>query len=132
MPFIEAKIKSLGTAACPPYHLAIVIGGTSAESNLKTVKLASAKYLENLHTSGNEYGRAFRDLEMEAKVLEMTRKMGIGAQFGGKYFCHDVRVIRMPRCGTPAFSRAIPTGSSTRTTPSPGDSSPPFSTAFWG
>ena len=99
MPFIEAKIKSLGTAACPPYHLAIVIGGTSAESNLKTVKLASAKYLENLHTSGNEYGRAFRDLEMEAKVLEMTRKMGIGAQFGGKYFCHDVRVIRMPRHG---------------------------------
>ena len=98
MPFIEAKIKSLGTAACPPYHLAIVIGGTSAESNLKTVKLASAKYLENLHTSGNEYGRAFRDLEMEAKVLEMTRKMGIGAQFGGTYFCHDVRVIRMPRC----------------------------------
>ena len=99
MPFIEAKIKSLGTAACPPYHLAIVIGGTSAETCLKTVKLASAKYLDNLHTSGNEFGRAFRDLEMEQTILEMTRKMGIGAQFGGKYFCHDVRVIRMPRHG---------------------------------
>ncbi|CBK25175.2 uncharacterized protein [Blastocystis hominis] len=99
MPFIEAKIKSLGTAACPPYHLAVVIGGTSAETCLKTVKLASAKYLDNLHTSGNELGRAFRDLEMERTILEMTRKMGIGAQFGGKYFCHDVRVIRMPRHG---------------------------------
>ena len=97
MPFIEAKIKSLGTAACPPYHLAVVIGGTSAETCLKTVKLASAKYLDNLHTSGNELGRAFRDLEMEQTILDMTRKMGIGAQFGGKYFCHDVRVIRMPR-----------------------------------
>ena len=97
MPFIEAKIKSLGTAACPPYHLAVVIGGTSAETCLKTVQLASAKYLDNLHTSGNELGRAFRDLEMERTILEMTRKMGIGAQFGGKYFCHDVRVIRMPR-----------------------------------
>lgn len=99
MPFIEAKIKSLGTAACPPYHLALAIGGTSAETCLKTVKLASAKYLDNLHTSGNEFGRAFRDLEMEQTILEMTRKMGIGAQFGGKYFCHDVRVIRMPRHG---------------------------------
>lgn len=99
MPFLEAKIKSLGTAACPPYHLAIAIGGTSAETCLKTVKLASAKYLDNLHTSGNEYGRAFRDVEMENTILEMTRKMGIGAQFGGKYFCHDVRVIRMPRHG---------------------------------
>ena len=97
MSFIEAKIKSLGTAACPPYHLAIVIGGTSAETTLKTVKLASAKYLDNLHTSGNEFGRGFRDLEMEKTILEMTRKMGIGAQFGGKYFCHDVRVIRLPR-----------------------------------
>lgn len=99
MPFLEAKIKSLGTAACPPYHLAIAIGGTSAETCLKTVKLASAKYLDNLHTSGNEYGRAFRDIEMENTILEMTRKMGIGAQFGGKYFCHDVRVVRMPRHG---------------------------------
>ena len=97
MPFVEAKIKSLGTAACPPYHLALVIGGTSAEVNLKTVKLASAKYLDNMYTSGNEYGRGFRDLEMEKTILEMTRKMGIGAQFGGKYFCHDVRVIRLPR-----------------------------------
>ena len=97
MPFLEAKIKSLGTAACPPYHLAIAIGGTSAETCLKTVKLASAKYLDNLHTSGNEYGRAFRDIEMENTILEMTRKMGIGAQFGGKYWVHDVRVIRLPR-----------------------------------
>lgn len=97
--FLEEKIRTLGTAACPPYHLAIVIGGTSAEMNLKTVKLASCRYLDSLPTSGGEYGQAFRDLEMEAVVHELTRAMGIGAQFGGKYFCHDVRVIRLPRHG---------------------------------
>lgn len=97
--FFDAQIRTLGTAACPPYHLAIAIGGTSAEMTLKTVKLASAKYLDHLPTTGGKLGQAFRDLEMEAKILEMTRKMGIGAQFGGKYFCHDVRVIRLPRHG---------------------------------
>ncbi len=97
--FLDHEIRGLGTAACPPYHLAIVVGGTSAEANLKTVKLASARYLDGLPTSGNEHGRAFRDLELEAQVLEMTRAMGIGAQFGGKYFCHDVRVVRLPRHG---------------------------------
>ena len=97
--FLEEKIKTLGTAACPPYHLAIVIGGTSAEINLKTVKLASARYLDGLPTQGSETGHAFRDVEAEQKILEMTRQMGIGAQFGGKYFCHDVRVIRLPRHG---------------------------------
>jgi fumarate hydratase class I len=97
--FCDAQIRTLGTAACPPYHLAIAIGGTSAEMNLKTVKLASAKYLDHLPTSGGKYGHAFRDLEMEAKIHEMTQRMGIGAQFGGKYFCHDVRVIRLPRHG---------------------------------
>jgi fumarate hydratase class I len=97
--FFDAQIRTLGTAACPPYHLAIAIGGTSAEMNLKTVKMASAKYLDHLPTSGGKHGHAFRDLEMEAKILEMTRHMGIGAQFGGKYFCHDVRVIRLPRHG---------------------------------
>ena len=95
--FLETKIKTLGTAACPPYHLAVVIGGTSAETCLKTVKLASARYLDDMYTTGNEYGRGFRDLELEQQILDMTRKMGIGAQFGGKYFCHDVRVIRLPR-----------------------------------
>ncbi|MFW5975479.1 MAG: fumarate hydratase [Desulfosalsimonas sp.] len=99
VPFLTEKMKSLGTAACPPYHLAIVIGGTSAESNLKTVKLASAGYLDTLPTSGNEYGHAFRVPELEAKLLEVSRELGIGAQFGGKYFCHDIRVIRMPRHG---------------------------------
>ena len=97
--FLDEKIRTLGTAACPPYHLAIVIGGTSAEFNLKTVKLASTKYLDGLPTTGSESGHAFRDLEWEAKILEMTQKMGIGAQFGGKYYCHDVRVIRLPRHG---------------------------------
>ena len=97
--FIEEKIKSLGTAACPPYHLAIVIGGLSAEMTLKTVKYASAKYLDGMNTSGNEHGRGFRDLEWEEKILQITRDLGIGAQFGGKYFCHDVRVIRLPRHG---------------------------------
>jgi len=97
--FFDEKIRTLGTAACPPYHLAIVIGGTSAEMTLKTVKLASARYLDGLPTEGGKYGQAFRDLETEEMVHQMTRQMGIGAQFGGKYFCHDVRVIRLPRHG---------------------------------
>lgn len=97
--FLDEKIRTLGTSACPPYHLAIVIGGLSAELNLKTVKMASSRYLDALPTAGSEAGHAFRDLEMEAQVLELTRQMGIGAQFGGKYFCHDVRVIRLPRHG---------------------------------
>ena len=92
-------IKSLGTAACPPYHLAVVIGGTSAEQNLKTVKLASARYLDSLPTKGNANGHAFRDLEFEKKIHAITRANGLGAQFGGKYFCHDVRVVRLPRHG---------------------------------
>ncbi len=97
--WIDKETRKLGTAACPPYHLAIVIGGMSAEFTLKTVKLASARYLDHLPTSGNAQGRAFRDLELEQQVLEITRKNGIGAQFGGKYFCLDVRVIRLPRHG---------------------------------
>ena len=97
--FMRAKMKTLGTAACPPYHLAFVIGGTSAELNLKTVKLASAGYLDNLPETGNEGGRAFRDKAMEAKVLQASRELGIGAQFGGKYFCLDVRIVRLPRHG---------------------------------
>jgi len=97
--FLEEKIRSLGTAACPPYHLAIVIGGTSAEYALKTAKYASAKYLDGLPASGSAAGHGFRDLELEAAVLDITRKIGIGAQFGGKYFCHDVRVVRLPRHG---------------------------------
>ncbi|MEA2841642.1 MAG: fumarate hydratase, class, partial [Methylobacteriaceae bacterium] len=97
--FLKEKILTLGTAACPPYHLAIVVGGTSAELNLKTVKLASTRYLDELPTSGSEDAHAFRDLAMEAEVHAMTQSLGIGAQFGGKYFCHDVRVIRLPRHG---------------------------------
>ncbi len=97
--FLEEKIRSLGTAACPPYHLAIVVGGTSAEYALKTAKYASAKYLDALPTAGSMHAHGFRDLELEQQVLEITRKTGIGAQFGGKYFCHDVRVIRLPRHG---------------------------------
>lgn len=97
--FVADKVRAIGTAACPPYHLALVIGGTSAELTLKTVKLASARYLDALPATGNEYGRAFRDRELEAKVLELCRETGIGAQFGGKYFAHDVRVIRLPRHG---------------------------------
>ncbi|MBL8572535.1 MAG: fumarate hydratase [Hyphomicrobiaceae bacterium] len=97
--FIAEKILTLGTSACPPYHLAIVIGGTSAEINLKTVKLASARYLDGLPTKGTDLGHAFRDLEMEEKIHKMTQATGVGAQFGGKYFCHDVRVIRLPRHG---------------------------------
>jgi fumarate hydratase, class I len=97
--FLEEKIRSLGTAACPPYHLAIVVGGTSAEYALKTAKYASAKYLDTLPTDGSAAGRGFRDIELEQQVLQITRRSGIGAQFGGKYFCHDVRVIRLPRHG---------------------------------
>jgi fumarate hydratase class I len=97
--FLKEKVLTLGTAACPPYHLAIVIGGTSAELNLKTVKLASCRYYDTLPTKGSEEGHAFRDLEMEQEVLKMTQSLGVGAQFGGKYFCHDVRVIRLPRHG---------------------------------
>jgi fumarate hydratase class I len=97
--FLDEKIRTLGTAACPPYHLAIVIGGTSAEANLKTVKMASSGYYDELPTSGNEHGQAFRDTEWEGRVLKMTQDMGIGAQFGGKYFCHDVKIVRLPRHG---------------------------------
>ena len=97
--FLEQKLKSLGTAACPPYHLAVVVGGTSAEHTLKVAKLASARYLDALPTSGNDQGRGFRDLELEKKVFELSQRTGIGAQFGGKYFCHDVRVVRLPRHG---------------------------------
>ncbi|MFI6028514.1 fumarate hydratase [Amycolatopsis magusensis] len=97
--FLDEKLRSLGTAACPPYHLAIVVGGTSAEFNLKVAKLASARYLDHLPTEGSPLGHGFRDVDLEQQVLEMTRQFGIGAQFGGKYFCHDVRVIRLPRHG---------------------------------
>jgi fumarate hydratase class I len=97
--FLDEKLRSLGTAACPPYHLAIVVGGTSAEYALKTAKYASAHYLDTLPTSGSAAGHGFRDLDLELQVLELTRRFGIGAQFGGKYFCHDVRVVRLPRHG---------------------------------
>src|ERR1700741_692497 len=97
--FLDEKLRTLGTAACPPYHLAIVIGGPSAEMNLKTVKLASCRFLDALPTQGNRYGQAYRDRGLEEEVLELTRHLGIGAQFGGKYFCHDVRVVRLPRHG---------------------------------
>ncbi|MEV0681604.1 fumarate hydratase [Actinosynnema sp. NPDC050436] len=97
--FLDEKLRSLGTAACPPYHLAVVVGGLSAEQNLKVAKLASARYLDDLPTEGSPLGHAFRDVDLERQVLELTRNFGIGAQFGGKYFCHDVRVIRLPRHG---------------------------------
>src|SRR6185369_3558553 len=97
--FLEEKIRSLATAACPPYHLAIVVGGTSAEYALKTAKYASAHYLDELPGEGSPTGHGFRDKELEEKVFELTQKIGIGAQFGGKYFCHDVRVVRLPRHG---------------------------------
>ncbi|MFF5230635.1 fumarate hydratase [Dactylosporangium sp. NPDC000521] len=99
MQFLEEKLRLIGTAACPPYHLAVVIGGTSGEHALKTAKLASAKYLDTLPTSGSPTGHGFRDLDLEAEVLQLTREFGIGAQFGGRYFCHDVRVVRLPRHG---------------------------------
>jgi fumarate hydratase class I len=99
MRWLDEKLRTLGTAACPPYHLALVIGGTSAEMTLKTAKLASARYLDTLPTEGNALGQGFRDVELEAQVLALTQQFGIGAQFGGKYFCHDVRVIRLPRHG---------------------------------
>src|SRR5215467_13318105 len=99
MPFLEEKLRLIGTSACPPYHLAVVIGGTSAEYALKTAKYASAKYLDALPTSGGMTAYGFRDVELEAEVLELTREFGIGAQFGGRYFCHDVRVVRLPRHG---------------------------------
>ena len=97
--FVESNLKTIGTSACPPYHLALVIGGTSAEFTMKTLKLATTKYLDRLPTTGNEHGRAFRDVDMERQVFEIARQIGIGAQFGGKYFAHDVRVIRLPRHG---------------------------------
>lgn len=100
MSWLEEKLRSLGTSACPPYHLVVVIGGTSAEHTLKTAKLASTKYLDSLPTSGNaKTGRGFRDLDLEKQIMKLTQGIGIGAQFGGKYFCHDVRVVRMPRHG---------------------------------
>ena len=99
LPWIFEKMKTLGTSACPPYHLAVVIGGTSAESALETAKLASARYLDTLPTTGSLLGHGFRDVELEAKVLALSQQTGIGAQFGGKYFCHDVRIIRLPRHG---------------------------------
>ena len=101
--FITEKLRSLGTAACPPYHVAFVVGGTSADACMKTVKLASTKYYDELPTTGNELGQAFRDLDMEAKALKAAQDLGIGAQFGGKYFAHDVRVIRLPRHGASCF-----------------------------
>ena len=97
--FVEEKLKTIGTAACPPYHLALVVGGTSAEFTLKTLKLATTKYLDRLPSSGNEHGRAFRDHDLEAEIFELARQIGVGAQFGGKYFAHDVRVVRLPRHG---------------------------------
>ncbi len=99
VPFLVSKMKTLGTAACPPYHIAIVVGGTSAERNLLTVKLASTHYYDTLPTSGDETGKAFRDVELEKQLLEEAHKIGLGAQFGGKYFAHDVRVVRLPRLG---------------------------------
>ena len=99
VPYLVEQMKTLGPAACPPYHIAFVIGGTSAETNLKTVKLASAKYYDSLPTEGNEGGQAFRDVELEKKVLLEAQKMGLGAQFGGKYFAHDIRIVRLPRHG---------------------------------
>jgi fumarate hydratase class I len=99
MRFLDQKLRALGTAACPPYHLAVVVGGTSAEMAVETAKLASTRYLDTLPTAGSELGHGFRDLELEGEILELVRGFGIGAQFGGKYFCHDVRVVRLPRHG---------------------------------
>ena len=99
LPWVFDKLVSLGTAACPPYHLAVVIGGTSAENAVETAKLASTRYLDSLPTQGSDLGNGFRDVNLEAKILKLAQETGIGAQFGGKYFCHDVRVIRLPRHG---------------------------------
>ena len=99
VPFLLEKMKTLGTAACPPYHIAFVIGGTSAEKNLLTVKLASTRFYDGLPTTGDETGRAFRDVQLEQELLEASHKIGLGAQFGGKYFAHDIRVVRLPRHG---------------------------------
>ena len=99
LPWLFEKMKTLGTSACPPYHLAVVIGGTSGEMAVETAKLASARYLDSLPTQGSTSGHGFRDVELEQKVLAISQQTGIGAQFGGKYFCHDVRVIRLPRHG---------------------------------
>ena len=112
--FLDEKLRSLGTAACPPYHLAVVIGGTSAEMALETAKLASTRYLDSLPKQGSPAGHAFRDVEFEAEVLKLSQEFGIGAQFGGKYFCHDVRVIRMPRHGAslPGGGRRVVLGRS--------------------
>ena len=107
LPFLVEKMKSLGTAACPPYHIAFVIGGTSAEKNLLTVKLASIKYYDNLPTTGDETGRAFRDIDLENKLLEEAHKIGLGAQFGGKAFAHDIRVVRLPRHGASCPIEAV-------------------------
>lgn len=121
MRFLEEKIRSLGTAACPPYHLAIVVGGTSAEFALKTAKYASAHYLDELPAEGSPTGHGFRDKELEEKVFELTQKIGIGAQFGGKYFCHDVRVVRLPGtappCRSPSPCPAPPTARPSRRSP---------------
>ncbi|HLM64040.1 MAG TPA: fumarate hydratase [Acidimicrobiales bacterium] len=99
MRFLDTKLRALGTAACPPYHLAVVVGGTSAEMALETAKLASARYLDSLPRQGSGAGHGFRDVELEVEVLALVQSFGIGAQFGGKYFCHDVRVVRLPRHG---------------------------------
>jgi tartrate dehydratase alpha subunit/fumarate hydratase class I-like protein len=111
--FLDEKLRALGTAACPPYHLAVVVGGTSAEMAVETAKLASTRYLDTLPLAGSEAGHGFRDIELEAKVLRQVQEFGIGAQFGGKYFCHDVRVIRLPRTAPrarwPSRCRARPT-----------------------
>ncbi len=147
MRFLDEKLRGLGTAACPPYHLAIVIGGTSAEFALKTAKYATTKYLDQLPKAGDPAtGHGFRDIELEEKVLELTRQFGIGAQFGGKYFCHDVRVVRLPRhgasCPSPSRCRARPTGrcwprsrprvcSSSSSRPTPPGSCPTRPTPGW-
>ena len=118
--FLDEKIRSLGTAACPPYHLAVVVGGTSSEFALKTAKYASAHNLDHLPTSGSLSAHGFRDLELEEEVFKLTQGFGIGAQFGGKYFCHDVRVVRLPRHGDsylPASSATQPSDDVLRTEP---------------
>ena len=121
--FLDDKLRSLGTSACPPYHLAVVIGGTSAEMALETAKLASARYLDTLPKQGSPLGHAYRDVEFEAEVLKLSQEFGIGAQFGGKYFCHDVRVIRMP--APRRLAARWPWPCRARPTARPGPGSPP-------